>query len=90
MIKNTLNQDMAIGQNPDGTMVVWLYIDIYEYRRSDPPIYLFRLNYVRISRTEVIYIYTHQFDYLDRKFARPLLQPGCGEPSLQLRRLVQG
>ena len=38
--KNTLNQDMAKGQNPDGTMFVWLYIDIYIYRRSDPPIFI--------------------------------------------------
>ena len=38
--KNTLNQDMAKGQNPDGTMFVWLYINIYIYRRSDPPIFI--------------------------------------------------
>ena len=57
--KNTLNQDMAKGQNPDGTMFVWLYIDmyIYIYRRSDPPIFI-RLNYVEFP---VLKFYTYIF-----------------------------
>lgn len=37
--KNTLNQDMAKGQNPDGTMFVWLYINIY----IEDPILLYLL-----------------------------------------------
>ena len=38
--KNTLNQDMAKGQNPDGTMFVWLYIDMYIYIEDPILLYL--------------------------------------------------